>query len=934
MPLQATAQTVLAVRASDNDGYSRLVLEGQEKAPYDVSVSGGTLTLSFTGDVSLSSPTVKTKNIGTVTQESGKMVTVEIPEGAKFRDFTIGKRIIVDVYDAKGEPSRKKAEVKQPEEKKPEVKADEPETPLKSAEAMPKEEVPTIEKQTISGLQPNVLTLTATENVGMAAFERAGFIWVVFDKPALTVPPVISGPNKEDLEPLEKIDLPNATAFRLQKMPDYYYYGEGGGLLWRLVMTPNPRRIKPVSPVVQDLERNIMWPAKKARKIISLSDPLVGDEIKVVTVTNAAEFSGVSRGFVELDILPSSIGLAFVPKTSDVEAAIDVNGVTITRPQGLALSPKRDTQSVALKDDIEKETDFFEAEEKPDGLTRVYDFERWQMGGQKALDKNRQILMRGIGVKEGSAKVEDLLTLAKLNIANDRGQEALGLLNVAEQELPGIEENHEFIALYGAAAALAGKYDEAIENLFDPKLKSYGEINYWKSFALAGLEDWRQADKLLPYDLNLLEKYPKAIKEPMVLALTEVALRAGKPEIAQKMLGLLESEFAEMPLPRQSAWKYLNGELERQNNNPEQALENWKTLLDGKDDYYRAKAGLSVTRMQLERKKITPENAIDRLEGLRYAWRGDELETLINYRLGEVYIENEDYLKGLSTLRNAVSFSPDAKITEEVTDYMTNTFRSLFTEGKLKDVSALDAVSIYDEFKELTPIGKEGDQFVNELAERLVDVDLLGRAASLLNHQLKHRVEGSEKTKVAIRLAAIQLLDNKPEEALASLQIAETGEKTSSQNREITLLKARALSKTGVATEALRLLRPYDNDLDVARLTADIAWESSRWSDAADAFEDLINSENISQTRPMSDYQAGLVLNRAIALNLSGDRSALSAHRNRFNDLMSQNDKARLFDLVTRQRQIGLVGSEESITSLISEVDLFGDFLENYKKIN
>ena len=39
-------------------------------------------------------------------------------------------------------------------------------------------------------------------------------------------------------------------------------------------------------------------------------------------------------------------------------------------------------------------------------------------------------------------------------------------------------------------------------------------------------------------------------------------------------------------------------------------------------------------------------------------------------------------------------------------------------------MSALDAVSIYDEFKELTPIGKEGDMFVQELAERLVDVDL------------------------------------------------------------------------------------------------------------------------------------------------------------------------------------------------------------------
>ncbi len=931
MPLQLSAQTALSVRATDNNGYSRLVLEGVEKIDYEISNTGETLTLTFKEDVSVSSKTFDTKNIGTLTQDSATRISIQIPDGAKFRDFTIGKRIIIDVYDSSSEPSRTATKPSK-EEPKEESSSDKIENT--APVNMPKEELPEIEKQSLSGLQPNVITLTATENVGLAVFERAGFIWLVFDKPGLTVPPVIAGPNKADLEPLEKFDLPNATAYRLQKVPEYYYYGEGGGLLWRLVMTPNPRKTVPVKPTPQELERNVIWSAKKARKVLNVPDPLVGDEIKVITVLNAEEFSGAARGFVEFDILPSPIGLAFVPKASDVLATIDVTGVTITRPQGLSLSPARDTASVILKDDILKETEFFEAEEKTDTASRVFDFERWQMGGQRALDKNRQILMRGVGNKEGSSKVEDLLTLAKLNIANDRGQEALGLLIVAEQELPGIEENHEFIALYGAAAALAGKHDEAIEKLFNPKLKEYGEIGFWKSYTLAGLEDWRQADRVMPSDLDLINTYPQTIKEPIILSLAEVALRAAKPDLAQDMLQMLEPEFAQMSFPHQSAWKYLNGELERQRDNPDQALENWKTLLDGKDDYYRAKAGLSVTRMQLERQKITPENAIDRLEGLRYACPGEELETRINYRLGEVYIENQDNLKGLSTLRNAVSLSPDSKITEEVTEYMTNTFRSLFTEGKLKDVSALDAVSIYDEFKELTPIGKEGDMFVNELAERLVDVDLLGRAASLLEHQLQHRVEGEEKIKVAIRLAAIQLLDNKPEEALVALDVAESGQITPSQKREIALLKARALSKSGKAEPALSLLTPYGNDADVMRLKADISWAAARWSDAAEAFQLLIRNENISQTRPMNEYQVGLVLNRAIALNLSGNRTALSAHKNTYNDLMAQTEKARLFDLVTRERQLGLGGNEEAVSSLISEVDLFGAFLENYKKVN
>ena len=347
---------------------------------------------------------------------------------------------------------------------------------------------------------------------------------------------------------------------------------------------------------------------------------------------------------------------------------------------------------------------------------------------------------------------------------------------------------------------------------------------------MAGLEDWRQADKVMPSDLRPIDRYPQQVKEPMALALAETALRAGNNDRAEELLRMLESEFAEMSTARQSAWKYLNGELERQNGNFDQALANWKPLLDGRDDYYRAKAGLSVTKMELDRNKVSAEKAIDRLEGLRYAWRGDELESLINLRLGEVYIENGDYLKGLSVLRNAVSISPNAAITEDITDYMTASFRRLFTDGSLDKISPIEAVGIYEEFKELTPIGKEGDLFVRNLAERLVDVDLLERAVDILQYQVTHRLEGGEKSQVAIRLAAIQLLDAKPDAALQSLDIAQTalnssGEKDEFKTREIKLLRARALSKTNQSTQALSILNNMREDEDVLKLKTDIAWD-------------------------------------------------------------------------------------------------------------
>ena len=148
------------------------------------------------------------------------------------------------------------------------------------------------------------------------------------------------------------------------------------------------------------------------------------------------------------------------------------------------------------------------------------------------------------------------------------------------------------------------------------------------------------------------------------------------------------------------------------------------------------------------------------------------------------------------------------------------------------------------------------------------------------------------------------------------------------------MLRARALSKSGQANEALSLLSNAGNDPEVLRLRADIAWNGSVWDEAAKAFGQLIDNESISKTRPPNDYQTTLILNRAIALNLSGNRTALDRLRDEYNDLMAQSEKARLFDLISRPRQLGMLADRESVSSLISEVDLFGEFLESYKKIN
>ena len=217
-----------------------------------------------------------------------------------------------------------------------------------------------------------------------------------------------------------------------------------------------------------------------------------------------------------------------------------------------------------------------------------------------------------------------------------------------------------------------------------------------------------------------------------------------------------------------------------------------------------------------------------------------------------------------------------------------------------------------------------------------MNAELLGRASALLENQMNFRLKGVPQAKVGARLAAIRLLDSQAKGALKALDVADKalrgikGEET--LKSELKMLRARAHSKTGEANKALRLLQGLPSTEKLAKLRADIAWNGGLWGDAAKAFKNLLAYESISLSRPMNEYQENLVLNYSIALNLSGDRTALSKLRSRYDALMNQSENARIFDLVTRPRQLGLIEDRESIMSLISEVNLFGEFLESYRK--
>ena len=119
----------------------------------------------------------------------------------------------------------------------------------------------------------------------------------------------------------------------------------------------------------------------------------------------------------------------------------------------------------------------------------------------------------------------------------------------------------------------------------------------------------------------------------------------------------------------------------------------------------------------------------------------------------------------------------------------------------------MQALGLFYDFRELTPIGADGDEMVRRLARRLVDVDLLDQAAELLKYQVDNRLEGVAKAQVATDLATVYLMDRQAE----NRPCRPSGRRARpccprALNAERRALEARALMELGRYDHALEVL--------------------------------------------------------------------------------------------------------------------------------
>ncbi len=375
---------------------------------------------------------------------------------------------------------------------------------------------------------------------------------------------------------------------------------------------------------------------------------------------------------------------------------------------------------------------------------------------------------------------------------------------------------------------------------------------------------------------------------------------------------------------------YLDGRRALAQGNLAQALDLWNQVAGMDDRPSRARALFARTLAQLDAKQISRADAIKALDGLRFAWRGDMFEFTLLRKLGELKLAEGDPASALDALREAAVNFPDYAASKDVMKELSDAFADVFLGKGMEDMPPLRALALYDEFKDYAPVGERGDAVVRRLVDRLVAVDLLDRAAALLEDQVNHRLTGRDKARVAAQLALIRLLDRNPDAALKALDIDVGTDVPPELQRQRQQLRARALAELNRTDEALAILAT-DTSRDADRLRADIFWRTHNWAEAAKVFARLVPAP--AADGKLDTEASRLVLNWASALTLAGDQQGIAALRAAYGKAMADTPFADAFRVVAGDAAPGRGETDPRvIAKRVAQVSELQSFMANYKE--
>src|SRR5262249_4271392 len=268
----------------------------------------------------------------------------------------------------------------------------------------------------------------------------------------------------------------------------------------------------------------------------------------------------------------------------------------------------------------------------------------------------RRALERNIITAAPAARSAARLDLAHFYFAQGLGAEALGVLDAIQRDDPNFAADPHVRAVVGGVLFAMGPLDEAERELSLPALDGENEIALWRGAIAYAKRDPVTATREFARGSEVLRSYPKPLRHRFALEAADAALSEGQVGEAQDYLDLVAKA---QTLHDVAMAQLLAARVLLQQGEEDSARAILDLLAVGSDRAMAARARLDRLSEDLGAGTISRGDALKELDGLRFVWRGDDVELAVLRRLGELRMKDGDFGGGFAALRQAAELFPD-----------------------------------------------------------------------------------------------------------------------------------------------------------------------------------------------------------------------------------------------------------------------------------
>jgi tetratricopeptide (TPR) repeat protein len=760
------------------------------------------------------------------------------------------------------------------------------------------------------------LSFSFAQATPAAMFRRSDAVWLVFDstKPLDVEPIRVKGGAL--IGDVSRMDLPQGQAIRIRLNRPQIPSLSGGdaGNEWAVTfadtMLAPPQPLMAIRNITDPALANVTVPLAKPGLMHRFTDPDAGDGLLVVTAPLPLRGFIKRQDFVELSLLESIHGVAVHPNSDDVKAEIATDKILLGRPGGLTLS----SADVA-------------AERANLAVRPIFDIGEWREHQAGNFMVREDALIKAMGAAAPDVRPQARLDLARFYMARGLYPEAKGVADFVLSEVkPGFEESAALM-LRAVANILIDRPEQALKDFANPVIGNSYDLQLWRALAAARLGKWAEAREKFKNVEFAIASLPVELQRIVLTEAMRASLEVKDYSGAARRRSDLDVVIVTPEMKPSIA--ILRGRLAEALGHDRDAQNEYRIAMRSKDREAASEGKLLDLILRQKRAEIAQPDLLRDLETLAMTWRGGEVEVKALQMMAHIYADTGRYNEALMAVRTATKLEPNSEISRQGQDMAAALFAQLFLSPKGDELPPIEALGMFFEFRELTPIGRRGDEMIRRLADRLVSIDLLDQAAELLQYQIDKRLEGAARAQVAARLATVYLTHRKPDRAVAALRSTRIADLSGELRQQRLLLEARAQSDVGRHDLGLDIISNLSGR-EAVRLRSDIYWASRKWRESAEQIE-LYYADRWRDFKPLNAVEKGDVIRAVVGYALADDAIGLARFREKYAPLMSGEADRFAFETASAP---GAVTSAEfaQIAKMAAGVDTLDGFLREMKQ--